>query len=287
MRGFFFKNARVEKFKAKISRLIIYLITTGFAIMYFVPLLWLVSTSLKTPPQLISSSIYWLPNPVAWENYLRATTAVPFFRFLMNTCVIIFFCLGGALLANSLIAYSFARLRWRGRDIMFLITLGTMMIPYAAIMIPLYVFFRRLEWINTFKPLIVPVWLGSGFIIFLLRQFFINIPFELSDAARIDGCSEFTIYWRIILPLAKPALATIAIFSITFNWNDFLAPLLYLNSQDKYTLAIGLKLFSGAHGTEWGPLMAYGVLMTIPMVIVFFFFAKYFTKGITFTGLKG
>jgi len=287
MRRFPFKTISLEKFEVKISKLIIYLIITAFAIVYFLPFLWLVSTSLKTSSQMFSFiTIQWLPNPIAWENYLRAVSSVPFFLFLKNTCFVVVFCLGGVLLSNSLIAYSFARLRWPGRDVIFVITLGTMMVPFAVTMIPTYVLFRYLGWVNTYRPLIVPIWLGAGFIIFLLRQFFINIPFELSDAARIDGCSEFGIYWRIMLPLVKPALASVAIFSITANWNDFLAPLIYLNTQDKYTLAIGLKLFSGAYDTEWGPLMAYGTLMTIPMVILFFFFARYFTRGITLTGLK-
>jgi len=275
-----------SKLKIKMVKLATYLVLTIFSVVYFVPFWWLVSTSLKTPPQIISSSIQWLPSPIAWGNYSEMISITPFFQFLKNTIIIVIFNLGGALFVNSLVAYSFARLRWPGRDIIFLITLGSMMMPFVVSMIPLYVLFRHLGWINTFKPLIIPVWCGDAFLIFLLRQFFLTIPLELSDAARIDGASEFSIFWRIIFPLTKPALAVVAIFRVTYDWNDFLGPLIYLSSQDKYTLAIGLQLFSGAHSTQWNLQMAYATLMTIPMIILFFFLARYFTQGLTITGLK-
>lgn len=275
-----------QKFKAKTAKKFTYLILIGFSIIFALPILWLVLTSLKTVPQLISG-FKWLPNPIAWENYPKMMSVAPFPLYLKNTLIIIIFNLGGVLLINPLIAYSFARLRWPGRDIIFLITLGAMMLPYASKMLPLYLLFQSLNWINTFKPLIVPVWCGQAFLIFLLRQFFLTIPMELSDAAKIDGASEFGIFWRIIYPLAKPVLACVAIFEVIYDWNDFLAPLIYLNSQNKYTLGIGLDLFSGAHVTEWNLQMAYGVLMTIPMIIFFFFFARYFTKGLAMSGIKG
>lgn len=280
------KTISSEKFKVKTAKTFIYLILIGFSIIYAIPLFWLISTSFKTPAQIFAVSTKWLPNPVAWGNYAEMMSVSPFFQYVRNTLIIVVLNLGGALLINPLIAYSFARLRWPGRDIVFVITLGSMMIPFASMMVPLYVLFRHLGWVNTFKPLIVPVWLGQAYLIFLLRQFFLTIPLELSDAARIDGASQFGIYWRIIYPLAKPALAVVAIFQVVYDWNDFLAPLIWLNSQDKYTLAIGLQLFSGAHSTQWNLQMAYGVLMTIPMIGFFFFFAKYFIQGLTISGLK-
>jgi len=280
------KTISSEKFKVKTGKTFIYLILIGFSIIYTIPLFWLISTSFKTPSQVFAVSTKWLPNPVAWGNYPEMMSVSPFFQYVRNTLIIVILNLGGALLINPLIAYSFARLRWPGRDIVFVITLGSMMIPFASMMVPLYVLFRHLGWVNTFKPLIVPIWCGQAYLIFLLRQFFLTIPLELSDAARIDGASQFGIYWRIIYPLAKPALAVVAIFQVVYDWNDFLAPLIWLNSQDKYTLAIGLQLFSGSHATQWNLQMAYGVLMTIPMIGFFFFFAKYFIQGLTISGLK-
>ena len=286
-KGPFFEAGRFEKFKPKVIKLTIYSIITGLAIIYLVPFVWLLSTSLKTSPQIFALPIQWIPNPIAWENYSIMTKMVPFFRYLRNTCIIVIFNLGAALLINPLIAYGFAHFKWPGRDIIFVITLGLMMLPFVVRMVPLYVFFQRLGWINTFAPLIVPVWCGQAFLIFLLRQFFLTMPPELSDAARIDGASEFGIFWKIIYPLSKPALICVAIFQVTYDWNDFIAPLVYLNIQDKYTLAIGLELFSGAYQTEWGPKMAYAVSMTVPMIIFFFFFSKYFAQGLTITGVKG
>ncbi len=267
--------------------MVTYLVLIVLSIVFLMPLFWLILTSLKTPSQIVTAPLSWWPQPVVWGNYLEMLDVAPFFQYLKNTLIIIVFNLGGALLVNPLVAYSFARLRWPGRDIIFIITLGSMMIPFASQMIPLYTLFRHLGWLNTFLPLIVPVWFGQAYLIFLLRQFFLTIPWELSDAARIDGASEFGIFSRIIYPLIKPALACVAIFQIVYDWNDFLAPLIWLNTQDKFTLAIGLQLFSGAHSTQWNLQMAYATLMTIPMVVLFFFFSRYFTEGLTITGIKG
>ena len=194
----------------------------------------------------------------------------------------------GTLLSSSLVAYAFACLKWPGRNVVFIFVLATMMLPMQVTMIPLFVLFKQLGWLNTYKPLIVPSFFGGGaFNIFLLRQFFLGIPRDLLDAARIDGSSEFRIYWSVVLPLSRPALATVAILTFMLSWNDFLGPLIYLSDKLKSTLALGLAMFVGQHQTEWGVLMAASVLMMLPMVLIFFFFQKYFIKGFTMSGLKG
>ena len=194
----------------------------------------------------------------------------------------------GTLLSSSLVAYAFACLKWPGRNGVFIFVLATMMLPMQVTMIPLFVLFKNFGWLNTFKPLIVPAFFGGGaFNIFLLRQFFLTIPGELFDAARIDGCSEWRIYWNIVLPLAKPALATVAILTFMMTWNDFFGPLIYLSDKLKGTLALGLAMFVGQHQTEWGMLMAASVMMMIPMIVLFFLFQKYFIKGFMMSGIKG
>lgn len=261
------------------------LLTIGVS--FFLPFYWLVATSLKPDVQVFQSPPTWFPHPVMWENYPKAITYVPFGRYLINTLVICAFSVFGALASSSLVAYSFSKISWPGRNIMFFILISTLMLPGQVTMIPVFTIFKSLHWIDTIKPLVVPSFLGSAFFIFLLRQFFMTIPLELSDSARIDGCSEFDIYWRIVLPLAKPALAVVALFTFIGSWNDFLGPLIYLNDDAKYTLSIGLQQFIHQHGAEWSMLMAASTVMTLPIVILFFFAQKTFIQGITLTGIKG
>lgn len=194
----------------------------------------------------------------------------------------------GVVISSSLVAYGFARMRWRGRNVVFIIMIATMMIPFQVVMIPLFILFHHLGWVGTFKPLIVPTFFGSSvFSTFLLRQFFMTIPQTLSDAARIDGANEFTIYSRIILPLAKPALATVALFQFIYAWNDFLGPLIYINTQSLYTISLGLQSFLSSYGTQWGMLMAASTLATLPMILLFFFAQRTFVQGINLTGIVG
>jgi multiple sugar transport system permease protein len=257
------------------------------ATMFALPFVWLVSTSLKPPAQLFRLPPEWVPNPVMWANYQRATTFIPFFLYLKNTLYITCFNVIATLISCSLAAYGFARIRWPGRDVLFLILVGTLMIPYPVTLIPTFVIFRDLGWIGTPHPLTWPAFTGNAFFIFLLRQFYLTIPQELSAAAKIDGASEFQIYWRIILPLARPALAAVALFTFMNNWNDFLGPLIYLNDQDQYTLAIGLYGFLSRVRTEWGPLMAAATIMISPVIVLFFLTQRTFIQGITLTGIKG
>ncbi|MEZ4683296.1 MAG: carbohydrate ABC transporter permease [Caldilineaceae bacterium] len=233
--------------------------------------------------------IIWIPNPPQWDNYGEALNnpSFKYLLFLKNSLIYAVLSTIGTVISCSFVAYAFARLRWWGRDFWFVITLSTMMIPYPVTLIPLFLIFRDFGWIGTFKPLIVPSFLGTPFFIFLLRQFFLTIPMDLSDAARIDGAREVGIFWHIILPLTRPALITVALFTFLGSWNDFLGPLIYLNDGSKYTLAVGLAAFRGQYRTQWDLMMAASTVVTVPIVVLFFFAQKRFIQGITLTGMKG
>jgi len=222
-----------------------------------------------------------------WQNYVAAFEKMDFFLNLRNTLFICFGCVLGVLFSSALVAYSFARIPWKGRDTAFVFVLATMMLPYQVTLIPLFAIYSKLGWVGTFKPLIVPAFFGVPFYIFLLRQFFLGIPQDLSAAARIDGCTEFGIFWRIILPLSKPALATTGLFTFLFEWGDFLNPLVFLQDDRQYTLAVALQQFQSQHESLWGPLMAMSTVITVPIIILFFLTQKTFIQGITLTGLKG
>ena len=254
---------------------------------FALPFLWLLSTSLKPPAQLFKLPPEWIPRPFTWSNYGRALTFIPFFRYLGNTLYIALFNVVASVASCSLAAYGFARIRWPGRDILFFVLISTLMIPYSVTLIPTFIIFRNLGWVGTPHPLTIPALTGNAFFIFLLRQFYLTIPDELSAAARIDGANEFQIYWRIILPLARPALAVVALFTFIANWNDFLGPLVYLNDKDQYTLAIGMYGFLSRVRTEWGPLMAAATVMITPIIALFFLAQRTFIQGITLTGIKG
>lgn len=227
-----------------------------------------------------------------WENYTDALAFLPKethkgLLYLWNTVYITLLSILGTILSSSMVAYSFARLRWPGRDQLFVILLATMMLPGAVTMIPVFLVFRGLGWVDTLKPLWVPAFFGGAFSVFLLRQFFMTIPNDLEDAAKIDGCGYFTIYWRIMLPLIKPALAALTIMTFMGSWNNFMGPLIYINSPEKMPLAYALQLFQGAHGAEYGLLMAASTMVMLPVLLVFFFTQRYFIQGITLTGIKG
>jgi multiple sugar transport system permease protein len=222
-----------------------------------------------------------------WQNYVRAFEMMDFFQNLRNTLFICFMTVVGTVLSSSLVAYSFARISWHGREAMFLLVLATMMLPYQVTLIPLFAVYSNLGWVGSFKPLIVPYFFGVPFYIFLLRQFFRGIPEDLSSAARIDGCTEFGIFARIVLPLSKPALATTALFMFLWQWGDFLNPLIYLQDSRQYTLAVALQQFQSQHESAWGPLMAMSTVITLPIIALFFLTQKTFIQGITMSGLKG
>ncbi|MDI7276354.1 MAG: carbohydrate ABC transporter permease, partial [Anaerolineae bacterium] len=266
----------------------ILLMFLGFLIL--APLLWMVSTSLKDPADLWLVPPKWVPIPPRWANYREALTspALPFGRFAVNTSVITVVSVIGQLLSSPLVAYSFARLRFRGKAVLFMLVLGTMMLPAQVTMIPVFILFKNLGWLDTFIPLMLPHFFGSAYFIFLLRQFMLTIPPELGDAAKIDGCGYFGTFSRIFLPLSKPALATVAIFTFTFAWNDFMGPVIYLNSVEKWTLAVGLRGFVAAYGqTRFHLLMAASLVTVLPCVALYFFAQRLFIQGIVITGIKG
>jgi multiple sugar transport system permease protein len=257
------------------------------SIVFVSPFVFMVTTSLKSDAQIFSPASSWIPHPFVWSNYPLALTHFPFRLYLRNTLIICAGTVIGTLFSAALPAYGFARLKWRGRDALFFIMIATIMLPSQVTLLPVFLLFRGLGWTGTYLPLIVPAFFGNAFSIFLLRQFFLGIPHELSDAARIDGCSDVGIFLRIILPLAKPALATVALFSFMGAWTDFQGPLIYLQNDKQYTLAIGLNSFLGRHGGDWNQLMAASTIVTIPLIIAFFFTQRTFIKGIAVQGLKG
>ncbi|MGQ9553948.1 MAG: carbohydrate ABC transporter permease [Anaerolineae bacterium] len=260
------------------------------SVIFIIPLIWMVSTSLRPEWAVYSYPPKILPDYLLWKNYIEGwTRLLPFTTFLKNTCTITFGNVLGNLLSCSLVAFGFARLRARGRDILFMMLLATMMIPWEVTMIPQFIFFSQvLRWGNTFKPLMVPAWFGWPFGIFLLRQFFMTLPLELDEAARIDGASTLRIFGQILLPLVRPGLATIAIFAFVGNWNNFMGPLIYLNDMNKFTMALGLRLFQGQHAVHNQQyLMAVSVVNIAPILVLFFFAQQQFIRGIALTGIKG
>lgn len=280
-------NWRIKKRRQEITtQTLCHILLSAGAIVFIFPFAWMVSTSLKNDAQIFLFPPPLIPNPIEWGNYVRMVNYLPFVRFIGNTAYVTALNLVGTLLSSSLIAYGFARLRFKGREILFLLLLSTMMLPPQVTMVPLYLIFKRLNWIDTFKPLWVRAFFGTPFYVFLLRQFFMTIPYDLEDAAKIDGCDYFQIYGRIMLPLLKPALGTVAIYTFMDHWNEFLGPLIYLNSVEKMTISIGLRLYQQLYGGEWSLMMAAATVMTAPSIILFFFTQRVFIQGITLTGMK-
>ncbi|OYT74526.1 MAG: sugar ABC transporter ATP-binding protein, partial [Armatimonadetes bacterium JP3_11] len=255
--------------------------------LFMAPILWMLSTSLKPDNELFTEEIRWIPQRIAWENYQQALTTFPFWLYLRNTLIIAVLTAVGTVLSCLPPAYAFARMRWRGRNFWFWVMLSTLMLPPQVTLLPVFLLFRWLGWVDTFLPLIVPAFLGNAFLIFMLRQFFITLPQELIDAAKLDGCSEWTILWRLVAPMSKPAVATIALFSFVWAWTDFMGPLIYLNDSSKFTLAVGLQYFLGRHGEQWNLLMAAATVVTAPLVMLFLITQRAYVRGITLTGLKG
>lgn len=274
--------------KKKGLSVIVHLSLLAIVLVSLVPLAYMASTSLKAYGQEFSYPVEWIPDPIVWANYFTAVDVVPTLTFLANTMIVTTLTLVGGLLSASLVAYGFARMRFPGRDFLFIMMLSGLMLPYMVTLVPQFVLFRTLGWINTLLPLIVPAFFGgSPFFIFLLRQFFRGLPTDLEDAAKLDGAGFFRIWWTIAMPLARPGLATVAILSILHNWNDFLAPLVYLHTQDNWTLALGIRLFRDQFQVNFNLMMAYAVMMTIPVFTVFFAFQKYFVRGIAISGMGG
>lgn len=278
-----------KTWRARIGKGLTYFALASLSLIFIIPLIWMFLASLMTLEQMGAWPPEWIPNPVQLQNYEKALSFWHFGRSFRNTAIITAATMAGQMLSCSLVAYGFARLRFPGRDALFVVLLGTMMLPFAVRMVPTYLGFNKIGWVNTFLPLIVPSFFGNAFFIFLLRQFYRTIPQDLTDAARIDGASEIGIWWRIMIPLSLPALIVVGIFSFQGAWNDFLAPLLYLQDEKLRTLALGLYHFTAmtGQGSLYHQLMAASVLMVLPMLTVFAIFQKQFVQGVTLTGIKG
>lgn len=271
-----------------------YLVLITLAISFALPFYWMAASALKDDPQIYTVPPIWVPEPAHWNNFPDAWGSLDFNLFLFNT--VVKYAVPstiGAVLSSAFIAYGFSRLRWPGRDILFFICMMTMMVPTQVTLIPLFITFKKLGWVNTYLPLVVPAFFGNAYFIFMLRQFFRTIPQEISDAARIDGASEFGILFRIILPLAKPALAVVALFQFMWAWNDYFGPMIYVSRREQWPLALGIEYLRdqtiqvGTQILSYPYLMAVSTLVTIPILILFFFAQRTFIEGISLTGLKG
>ena len=270
-----------------VSRIILYALVLTGAVTYAMPFAWMLSTAVKPGYQVYLVPPVWLPDKYDWSNFWVPWNNLPFAHFYANTTIVTFFTVTGTLCSSSLVAFAFARMRFRGRDRLFLLVLSTMMLPNQVTLVPLYLLFTKLGWINSLLPLIVPHWFGSAFHIFLLRQYMMSTPLELDDAARIDGASWFDIYWRISIPLARPAIGVVSIFAFTGAWNDYLYPLIYLNETKNFTIALGLPLLSSRYVTEIQQTMAQTVLAILPLILAFFLAQRYYIQGVVVTGVKG
>lgn len=258
------------------------------AVVVLTPVLWMVSTALKTHAEVLVFPPEWIPRTLRFQNFVDALTFLPFATYFRNTIFITATSEVGTLLSSCTVAYAFARPRARGKSVLFIVLLSTMMIPYQVTLIPQFILFKLLGWVDTFAPLTVPSFFGSAFNIFLLRQFFTAVPRDMDEAAKIDGANHWQILWLILVPMSLPAVATIAIFHFMFAWNDFLAPLIYLNSNDNYTVQLGLSEFTAQYGsTPYELLMAASLAALLPCILLFFFAQRYFIQGIVISGVKG
>ncbi|MBI4394567.1 MAG: carbohydrate ABC transporter permease [Candidatus Omnitrophica bacterium] len=284
------KLAREQKQKKFLQTTGLYIFLILGALTMLAPFLWMISTSLKLPGEVFSYQkpwwYDWVPTSFRWQNYIKAFKVVPFAKFYFNSIFVAVLTTFGQVATSALSAYAFARLRFPGRDKLFFAYLATMMIPGAVTMIPVFILLQQLGWIDTYKAVILPpIFIAYG--TFMLRQFFLTLPKDLEDAAKIDGCSYFGIFWRILLPLSKPALATLTTFTFMGNWMSFMWPLIVLNSHEKFTLPVGLAYFQSLHQTDWTLLMAGSLMMIFPILILFIFNQRYFVEGIKLSGIKG
>lgn len=275
--------------KSTINSILTHAVLVILGMVFILPFLWMISTSLKPPQDMFVLPPKWIPETIMWSNYEKALTQIPFFRYAGNTLFLTAVKIVGVLVSTSMVAYAFARLKFRGRNLMFGIMLATMMLPAQVTLIPLFVMYNKFHWLDTYLPLTVPSFFAveSAFYIFMLRQFMKGLPNELSESAKIDGCSHFRFFLQIVIPLCKPALATVTIFTFMATWNDFLGPLIFINDRKKITLALGLRAFQQQYTAQWNLMMAASIVSMVPTLAIFFFSQKYFIEGITFTGIKG
>ncbi len=278
-----------KKQKDLIKKILLHSLLIFLSFGFMFPFLWMLFTALKTPAELLMGTEQFFPKDPQWQNFVTAVQAIPFLMYLKNSLFIVMMVMTGTLFSATTAAYAFAKLNWRGRDKWFIIMLSTMMIPIQVILIPTYIMYAKIGWLGTRLPLIVPAFFGGGsaFYIFLLRQFFKGVPKELSESAIIDGANHFQIFLKIMLPLCKPAIITVALFTFMGTWNDYFGPLIFLSNPDHWTLALGLRAFQMQYGGRFDLMMAAAILIMLPSLIIFFFTQKSFIEGITFTGIKG
>jgi multiple sugar transport system permease protein len=281
-----------EYYERKAGRLLLYGAVFVGAMFFMGPFLWTVASSLKTAKEIVTFPPTLLPRTIQWGNYPDAWTRVPFGRWYQNTLIVVAMALTGEVITATLVAYGFARFDFKGRNVLFMLVLSMLMIPGEATMIPTFLIFRQLKWLDTLKPLFIPSWFGGGaFYIFLMRQFFMTIPMDFDEAAQMDGAGTFRVLWQVLLPLCQPALTTVAIFSFLAHWNSFFGPLIYLNSPERFTVSLGLRYFQAIPFEAGEPkehlLMAGTMIMAVPCVLMFFVAQRYFVKGIVMSGIKG
>ena len=276
-----------QRRQTRLRHFVLHVLLSIGAFFMILPFLWMLSTSLKAPGDVFKFPPEWIPDPIVWSNYAKSWTLKPMDLAYLNSIKISTLTTVGTLFTSSLAAFAFAKLRFRGQHILFMVLIATLMIPVQVTLIPLFILFKWINWIDTHWPLIVPAILTNAYGVFLLRQFFMSLPNELGDAGEIDGCNPFQIYWHLYLPLSVPALVTLGIFAFLYHWNEFLLPLIYLNSLQNFTIPLMLATFQGAYTTDWELLMAAATLALVPVIIVYIFGQRYFVQGIALTGLKG
>lgn len=281
------RSAHGQPLSYWVGRGLIYFALIVGAVVVLIPFIWMLVSSIKPPADILVYPPEWIPRTVRLENYTELFEVAPFGRYILNTAVITGLSIVGQVVSSALVGYGFARMRFPGRDILFTVMIGTIIIPFEVTVIPNFILFTKLGWRNTILPLVVPTFFGAPFFIFLFRQFFKAIPGEFADAARIDGAGELAIFWRIWMPLSRPAIATCTIFTFVGTWNDYLRPLIFLTDQKNQTISIGLAAFQGYYVSEWHYIMAGSVLAMLPVLIVFFFAQRLFIEGAVISGLKG
>jgi multiple sugar transport system permease protein len=281
-------GGRLKPWRHYVRRFLLYVAVITLSALFMVPMVWMLSTSLKVQGQVFADPPVWIPNPIMWQNYIEVLAVAPLLRWLSNTGVVTVAATLGTIISSSMVGFGFARLRFPGRGALFALLLATMMLPGIVTMIPTFILFKWLNWLDTYLPLIVPSYFGGGaYNIFLVRQFYLTIPTDFDDAARIDGANNWMIWARIMLPLNAPVLTAIGIFSFVGHWNEFMGPLIYLFTEEKKTLALGLRAFVDPYLASYHLNMAGALYLTLPMVIIFFFGQRYFLKGVVMTGITG
>jgi multiple sugar transport system permease protein len=276
-----------KKLQRRVSDIILYLVLTLLGITFLAPLAWVITTSLKLPGQVFITPIEWIPAHPRWQNYHEIFTYLPFQKFILNSFFLAALESTGAVVSSTIVAYGLARIRWPGRDAVFSLVIVTMMLPGVITLIPMFVIFRKIDWVGTYYPLWVPAWFGSAFFIFLMRQYMTTIPNELDEAARIDGAGHLRTLWQVVVPLCGPAIATVAIFAVLGSYSSFMLPRIYISQTSMYTIQLGLDLFRGRFGNFWHLVMAASMISLLPPIILFFVAQKYFVQGVQTSGLAG